>query len=86
MSDDGTKVVGMPSEFVYLHANDDRDDLTGLLTRGAFALRVAEAAEYGRDLGADVTLVGPGAAYERWKESAEYKTWLLEIGKNQDRR
>jgi hypothetical protein len=24
----GADVVGMPSEFVYLHANDDRDDLT----------------------------------------------------------
>jgi hypothetical protein len=30
----------------------------------------------GRDLGADVDLVGPGAAYERWKKTPEYQQWL----------
>ena len=29
----------------------------------------------GRDPGADVDLVGPGPAYERWKKSADYPTW-----------
>jgi hypothetical protein len=28
------------------------------------------------DLGADVDLVGPGPAYERWKKTPEYKEWL----------
>jgi endonuclease YncB( thermonuclease family) len=28
-----------------------------------------------RDLGADVDLVGPGPAYERWKKTAEYRRW-----------
>jgi formylglycine-generating enzyme required for sulfatase activity len=34
------------------------------------------AGEGGRDLGADLDLVGPGAAYERWKTTAEYQDWL----------
>jgi hypothetical protein len=34
------------------------------------------AGEGGRDLGADVDLVGPGAAYERWKKTPEYQQWL----------
>jgi hypothetical protein len=34
----------------------------------------------GRDLGADIQLVGPGAAYERWKQSAEYRQWVKETG------
>jgi hypothetical protein len=34
----------------------------------------------GKDLGADVDLVGPGAAYERWKKMPEYQQWLKETG------
>ena len=34
----------------------------------------------GRDLGADVDLVGPGPAYERWKKTPEYQQWLNETG------
>jgi WD40 repeat protein len=30
----------------------------------------------GRDLGADVDLVGPGPAYERWQKTAAYRAWL----------
>ena len=30
----------------------------------------------GKDLGADVDLVGPGPAYERWKKTPEYQRWL----------
>jgi hypothetical protein len=29
----------------------------------------------GRDRGADLDLVGPGPAYERWKKTAEYQQW-----------
>jgi serine/threonine protein kinase/tetratricopeptide (TPR) repeat protein len=29
----------------------------------------------GKDLGADVDLVGPGEAYERWKQTPEYQEW-----------
>jgi hypothetical protein len=29
----------------------------------------------GKDLGADVDLVGPGEAYERWKQTPEYREW-----------
>jgi hypothetical protein len=34
------------------------------------------AGEDGKDLGADIDLVGPGAAYERWKKTPEYQQWL----------
>jgi hypothetical protein len=37
----------------------------------------------GKDLGADVDLVGPGAAYERWKKTPEYQVWLLETGQQE---
>src|SRR5262249_6837851 len=36
------------------------------------------AGKDGKDLGADVDLVGPGAAYERWKKTPEYQKWLKE--------
>jgi hypothetical protein len=50
------------------------------LTPGDFRLR-ADSAGYragkdGKDLGADVDLVGPGPAYERWKKTPEYQQWL----------
>jgi hypothetical protein len=38
------------------------------------------AGKDGKDLGADVDLVGPGAAYERWKQTPEYQQWLNETG------
>ncbi|MCI0683913.1 MAG: serine/threonine protein kinase [Gemmataceae bacterium] len=34
-----------------------------------------QAGKAGRDLGANVDLVGPGEAYERWKESPEHQEW-----------
>jgi hypothetical protein len=34
----------------------------------------------GKDLGADVDLVGPGEAYERWKRTPEYQQWLEDTG------
>jgi serine/threonine protein kinase len=34
----------------------------------------------GKDLGADVDLVGPGKAYERWKKTPGYQQWLKETG------
>jgi hypothetical protein len=34
----------------------------------------------GKDLGADVDLVGPGKAYKRWKKTPEYQQWLKETG------
>jgi hypothetical protein len=33
-----------------------------------------------RDLGADVIIVGPGPAYERWKKTPEYQEWLRDTG------
>jgi serine/threonine protein kinase len=38
------------------------------------------AGKGGKDLGADVDLVGPGAAYERWKRTAAYQQWLKDTG------
>ena len=34
----------------------------------------------GKNLGADVDLVGPGPAYERWKKTPEYQQWLKDTG------
>jgi serine/threonine protein kinase len=39
--------------------------------------------EGGRDLGADVDLVGPGAAYGRWKQTPEYRQWLKDAGEGE---
>src|SRR5262249_43844620 len=39
-----------------------------------------KAGKDSRDLGADVDLVGPGAAYERWKKMPEYQEWLKRTG------
>jgi hypothetical protein len=38
----------------------------------------------GKDFGADVDLVGPGPAYERWKKTLEYQQWLKETGQKKD--
>jgi hypothetical protein len=38
------------------------------------------AGKDGKDLGADVDLVGPGPAYERWKKTPAYQEWLKETG------
>jgi WD40 repeat protein len=35
--------------------------------------------EGGKDLGADVDLVGPGAPYERWKKTPEYAEWRKKV-------
>jgi hypothetical protein len=32
----------------------------------------------GNDLGAEIDLVGPGAAYDRWRKTPEYQQWLKE--------
>lgn len=34
------------------------------------------AGKDGKDLGADIDLLGPGPAYERWKKTPEYQQWL----------
>jgi hypothetical protein len=38
------------------------------------------AGEDGKDLGADIDLVGPGAAYERWQKTPAYQQWLKDTG------
>jgi len=42
------------------------------------------AGEDGKDLGADIDLVGPGKAYERWKQTPEYQQWLKDTGQIKD--
>jgi hypothetical protein len=34
----------------------------------------------GKDLGADMDLVGPGAAFDRWMKTPEYQQWLKDTG------
>jgi hypothetical protein len=38
------------------------------------------ATKEGRDLGADVELVGPGEAFERWRKTPDYQQWLKATG------
>ena len=42
------------------------------------------AGKDGKDLGADVDLVGPGPAYERWKKTPEYQQWLKDTGAGEE--
>src|SRR5262249_11734719 len=42
----------------------------------------AGAGPNGEDLGADVTLVGPGEAYERWKKTPAYQDWIKAAGRS----
>jgi hypothetical protein len=57
------------------------DDITKI-TPQDFRLRHdsagSRAGKDGKDLGADVDLVGPGAAYERWNKTPAYQQWLKE--------
>lgn len=39
-----------------------------------------KAGKNGKDLGADIDLVGPGPAYERWKKTPDYQQWLKDSG------
>jgi hypothetical protein len=39
------------------------------------------AGENGRDLGADVIMVGPGPAYDYWRRTPEYQDWLKSTGR-----
>ncbi len=40
------------------------------------------AGKDGKDLGADVDLVGPGPAYERWKKTPDHQQWRKETGQS----
>jgi hypothetical protein len=50
----------------------------GQVTPAGFRLH---ADSTGQGFGADVSLVGPGEAYERWKQTPEYQQWLKESWK-----
>jgi hypothetical protein len=56
----------------------------GQIALDRFRLHAASAGKgagaNGQDLGADLERVGPGEAYERWKNTAEYQQWLKETG------
>lgn len=39
----------------------------------------------GKDLGADVDLLGPGPAYERWLKTPEYQEWRKQVAGNHER-
>jgi hypothetical protein len=69
-----------------------RDDISARLESAAELLTPADfrllpgapgkgAGLRGKDLGADLDLVGPGAAYERWRKTPEYQQWLQETGR-----
>ena len=49
------------------------------------SLRTETVKRISQDLGADVDLVGPGPAYERWKKTPEYQQWLKDSGQLKER-
>jgi serine/threonine protein kinase len=57
----------------------------GLLVPADFRLAVGSPGKGvlpgGKDLGADVDKVGPGAPYERWRQAPEYQQWRTSIDK-----
>jgi serine/threonine protein kinase len=61
-------------------------DTPNLITTDDFRLRPDsagyQAGKNKKDLGADVDLVGPGAAYEKWKKTPEYQQWLKDSGQS----
>ena len=44
-----------------------------------------QAGADGKDLGANVNLVGPGAAYESWKLTPDYRQSLKQAGQGRER-
>jgi hypothetical protein len=80
----GAEVDSLEGQVRY-HGGDLRSKLAASpekLTPEEFRLR-PDSAGYragkdGQDLGADVDLVGPGPAYERWKKTPGYQQWLKE--------
>jgi hypothetical protein len=82
-SEDSGSVLGVARFLggIVLHKRLEAPDQ---ITPDDFRLR-ADSAGYragpkGKDLGADVDLVGPGPAYARWKKTPEYQEWLKETG------
>jgi hypothetical protein len=43
------------------------------------------SAKDGRDLGANIDLVGPGEAYQRWTKTPEYRNWLNQFAQDRVR-
>jgi hypothetical protein len=80
---DGQVIVGVPG-----FRGDIRSKLAAApaeITPEDFRLHADSpgyrAGKDGKDLGADVDLVGPGPAYERWKKTPEYQQWLKDTGR-----
>jgi hypothetical protein len=61
---------------VYARSASAPDQLTPADFRLAPGSAGKGAGPGGRDLGADVDLVGPGAAYEKWKQTPAHREWL----------
>jgi len=40
-----------------------------------------QAGPDGKDIGANIDFVGPGEAYERWKQTPEYQEWLDQVAR-----
>jgi hypothetical protein len=73
-------VVGGKVNYQITYPRQKVRDAPEQVTPQDFRLR-ADSAGYragkdGKDLGPDVDLVGPGAAYDRWKKTPAYQQWL----------
>jgi hypothetical protein len=58
------------------------DELTPSDFRLRFGSAGFNAGADGRDHGSDVDIVGPGAAYERWKAYSAHREWLQATGRS----
>ena len=76
-----TGAVAAPDQVRFQAGNiDDKSrDSLDLLTPEEFRLARGSPGHGmlpgGKDVGADVDLVGPGVAYERWKKTPDYQAW-----------
>jgi serine/threonine protein kinase len=77
----GASDTGGLEEAVRFFGPTRRDGPTGVAEINPDNFRLAvgspglSAGSGGNDLGADVTLVGPGDAYERWKKTPDHRDW-----------
>lgn len=81
--DSKVAVVGRPKYAggdIAAKVNSDWEKITAQDFRLAQGSPGHRAGKDGKDLGADMDLVGPGPAHERWKKTPDYQQWLKESG------
>jgi hypothetical protein len=80
-----TKPTSVESAVRFVGGDLRKKGRAGLLTPADFRLADGSPGkgkgQDGKDLGADVDKVGPGPAYDRWRQTAEYRQWRMKTDK-----